>query len=292
MQRVQLPDGRHLEYEVQGPDTGPVVLFHHGMPGSAVPMDSVSRPMTERGYRVVTFSRAGYGGSDEAPGRSVADSAADGARLLHHLGVTRYLAAGWSAGGPHALANAALDPEAVDGVLLVAPFAPRDADGLAYLEGMGAQNIVQFGAVDGGEAAMRQVVAQMAAAVGGAPPADMAAEMASLLPPADLAALAGDYGPQNAVHMDHALAAGHEGWFADLRALTGDWGFALDAVAAPVELWHGTADRMVPAAHGRWLGTHLPSAVTHVEEGHGHLSIGVGSLGEKLDALRARAGAA
>lgn len=92
--------------------------------------------------------------------------------------------------------------------------------------------------------------------------------------------------------MDHALAAGHEGWFADLRALTGDWGFALDAVAAPVELWHGTADRMVPAAHGRWLGTHLPSAVTHVEEGHGHLSIGVGSLGEKLDVLRARAGAA
>lgn len=77
MQLLRLPDGRELEYETRGPSTGPVVLFHHGMPGSAVPMDTVLGSMTERGYRVITYSRAGYGASSPATGRTVADTAAD-----------------------------------------------------------------------------------------------------------------------------------------------------------------------------------------------------------------------
>ncbi|MFI6309984.1 alpha/beta fold hydrolase [Nocardia fusca] len=74
------------------------------MPGSAVPMGAVLDSMTERGFRVITYSRAGYGASSHAVGRTVADTAADCAFLLTHLGVTRYLVVGWSAGGPHALA--------------------------------------------------------------------------------------------------------------------------------------------------------------------------------------------
>ncbi|MCP2266044.1 alpha/beta fold hydrolase [Promicromonospora thailandica] len=288
MQLVQLSDGRDLEYEVEGPDAGPVVLFHHGMPGSAVPMETVSGSMTERGYRVVTYSRAGYGASSPAPGRTVADTGADGVELLRHLGVARHLVVGWSAGGPHALGSAAAAPDDVDGVLLVAPFAPFDAAGLDYVAGMGAQNVVQFGTVEQGEAAMRALVGQMAAAVTGDQPVGESAELASLLPPPDLAALAGEYGAQNAAHMGYALSRDDEGWFEDLNALTSPWGFDLDAVTAPVELWHGTADQMVPVAHGQWLGEHLPAAVVHVEPGHGHISVAIGSLGEKLDALAAR----
>jgi pimeloyl-ACP methyl ester carboxylesterase len=286
---LRLPDGRDLEYDLQGPSTGPVVLFHHGMPGSAVPMGTVLGSMTDRGFRVVTYSRAGYGASSPATGRTVLDTAADCAFLLTHLGITHYLVAGWSAGGPHALASAAVAPDRVEGVLLVASFAPFDADGLDYVDGMGAQNVAQFGTVGHGDAAMRELVGQMAAAVRGHASADVATEMASLLPPADLAVLTGEYGADNAANMDHGLSRGDEGWVADLAALTGPWGFDLAAVTAPVELWHGAVDRMVPITHGRWLAEHLPTAKAHLEPEQGHLSLVIGSLGEKLAILSERA---
>ncbi|MEV5432589.1 hypothetical protein [Streptomyces sp. NPDC052701] len=88
--------------------------------------------------------------------------------------------------------------------------------------------------------------------------------------------------------MNHGLAAGEEGWFEDLSALTAPWGFDPGGIAVPVELWHGSLDRMVPVAHGRWLAGHLPTVRAHVEDGHGHISIGAGSLGDKLDQLWSR----
>ena len=288
MPLLRLPDGRDLEYEVQGPSTGPAVLFHHGMPGSAVPMDTVLGSMTARGFRVITYSRAGYGASSPATGRTVAGTAADCAFLLANLRVARYFVVGWSAGGPHALASAAVAPESVEGVLLVASFAPFDADGLDYDDGMGAQNVAQFGVVSQGETAMRELVGQMASAVRGHASADVATEMASLLPPVDLAVLTAQYGADNAANMDHGLSRGDEGWVADLAALTSPWGFDLDAVTAPVELWHGTVDQMVPVAHGRWLAEHLPTAEAHLESEQGHLSLAIGSLGAKLQVLEGR----
>lgn len=291
MPLLRLPDGRDLEYEVQGLNTGPVVLFHHGMPGSAVPMDTVLGSMTERRFRIITYSRAGYGASSPAAGRTVADTAADCAFLLTHLGVTRYLVVGWSVGGPHALASAAVSPESVEGVLLIASFAPFDAEGLDYIKGMGAQNVAQFGMAGHGQPAMRELVGQMASAVRGHTSADVATEMASLLPPVDLAVLTAEFGADNAATMDHGLSRGDEGWIADLAALTSLWGFDLDAVTAPIELWHGTVDRMVPVAHGQWLAEHLPTAVPHLEPGQGHLSLVIGSLGEKLEVLRGRVAA-
>ena len=265
MPLLRLPDGRELEYEVQGPSTGPAVLFHHGMPGSAVPMGTVLGPMTARGFRIITYSRAGYGASSPATGRTVADTAADCASLLTHLGVTRYLVVGWSAGGPHALAGAAVAPESVEGVLVVASFAPFDAEGLDYVEGMGAQNVAQFGTVGQGEPAMRGLVGQMASAIRGHASSDVATKMASLLPPVDLAVLTAEYGEDNAANMDHGLSRGDEGWVADLAALTSPWGFDLGDITVPVELWHGTVDQMVPVAHGRWLAEHLPTAQVHLE---------------------------
>ncbi|MFF9490071.1 alpha/beta fold hydrolase [Streptomyces sp. NPDC014676] len=288
LQSMYLQDGRVLEFAVRGPEHGPVVLFHHGMPGSAIPMDSILDSVTDRGYRVVTYSRAGYGLSTPLPGRTLLGTAEDCRMLMDHLQVDGYLVVGWSAGGPHALASAVADARGVSGVLLIASFAPHDAEGLDFVEGMGAQNIVQFGSESQGEREQRVVVSRMAALVRDAP-ADLASGVASLLPAPDVAEVTGAYGADSAVHLNHGLAAGDEGWLQDLQALTGPWGFAPGHVtAAPVELWHGDLDRMVPVAHGRWLAGRLPTARAHFESGHGHLSIAVGSLGDKLDRLRSR----
>ncbi|MFE5114052.1 alpha/beta fold hydrolase [Streptomyces sp. NPDC056663] len=288
MELLDLGEGRVLEFAVRGPEHGPVVLFHHGMPGSAVPLDSVFDSATGRGYRVVTYSRAGYGASTPTPGRTVADTAEACRALMDHLGVDRYLVAGWSTGGPYALATAVADSPRVSGVLLIASFAPHDAEGLEFVAGMGVQNHVLFGSADKGPQEQRAVVSQMAAVVRDGDPADFVTGMASLLPEVDATEVNGAYGADNIAHMSHALAPGDEGWLEDLHALTTPWGFDPGGITVPVELWHGALDRMVPVSHGQWLAGHLPTVSAHFEGCHGHISIAVGRLGERLDRLRSR----
>ena len=79
----------------------------------------------------------------------------DAAAVLDHLGVDTCLVAGWSGGGPHALAAGALLADRVRGVLCIAGVAPYDADGLDFLAGMGEDNIEEFGAALEGEDALR-----------------------------------------------------------------------------------------------------------------------------------------
>ncbi|APU17799.1 MULTISPECIES: alpha/beta fold hydrolase [Actinoalloteichus] len=289
MQLMRLSDGRDLEYEISGPEVGPVVLVHHGMPGSAVPMGTILDPLIERGYRMLTYSRAGHGESTPSPGRTVADSARDCGQLLDRLGISEYLSFGWSAGGPHALASAAVDAGRVVGVLTSASFAPFNAPGLDFIGGMGVQNQISFRSVERGEQAMREVIDSMSAAMLGTQPEGVADELNSVLPDVDVAAMQSAFGVENAVSVDHALRLGNEGWVADLAALTRPWGFDLDEIKAPVELWHGDLDKMVPLAHGKWLASNLNNVVSHLEAGHGHLSLTVDNLGRMLDLLASRA---
>ena len=48
-------------------------------------------------------------------------------------------------------------------------------------------------------------------------------------------------------------------------------------------IWQGEADLMVPFVHGEWLASRLPLATVHLEQGQGHLSLGVGALDRMLD---------
>ena len=93
---------------------------------------------------MVTYSRPGYGDSTPPRGRSVADAAADTAAILDALGVDDFLALGWSGGGPHALACAALLPGRCTAAVSLAGVAPRPAVGLDWLSVMGEENVEEF----------------------------------------------------------------------------------------------------------------------------------------------------
>lgn len=104
------PDGRQLEYLVAGPADGPALLFHTGTPSPAVDFSGVTGPAAALGLRTIGYSRPGYGRSTERPGRRIADAVDDVTALLDELGVAEFRTLGWSGGGPHALACAALLP--------------------------------------------------------------------------------------------------------------------------------------------------------------------------------------
>lgn len=282
---VRTPDGRSLDVAVSGPDDAVPLLFHHGTPSSRVPFRSMQRATADRSLRLVTWSRPGYGSSTRRPGRRVVDDADDVAVLLDHLGVGRCVVAGWSGGGPHALASAARLPDRVAGVLCIAGAAPWDGTGLDFLAGMGEQNLEEFAAARAGETELRAYLERDAAGLRTVEAEGIVAEMASLLPPVDRAALTSEYGEDLATSLRESVRTGADGWLDDDLALVDDWGFLVDDVQTPAFVWQGHEDLMVPVAHGRWLAQHLPHAVPHLLPGEGHLSVGLGALDQMLDEL-------
>jgi pimeloyl-ACP methyl ester carboxylesterase len=281
---IRLPDGRRLDLRVSGPDGGVPLVFHHGTPGAATPVRVIERAAHARGLRLVTTSRPGYGDSTPQPGRRVVDVAADTAAVLDAIGADRCLVAGWSGGGPHALAcGARLGGAAA--VLVIAGVAPCQAEGLDWMAGMGEDNVAEFSAALAGEEELRPFLLGAREQLKDVTGADMVGSLESLLPEVDRAVLTGEFGEDLAASFREAMRAGAEGWLEDDLAFTWPWGFGLAEITVPVMIWQGSADLMVPFAHGQWLASRLPGASVHLEEGEGHLSVGIGALDRMLDEL-------
>jgi pimeloyl-ACP methyl ester carboxylesterase len=204
--------------------------------------------------------------------------------VLGEIGADRCLVAGWSGGGPHALACAASLPQAA-GVLVIAGVAPYGVAGLDWMAGMGADNVAEFSAALGGEEELGPFLASVSEELKDVTGDQIVSSMETLLPAVDRAALTGEFAEDMAASFREALRKGVSGWLDDDLAFTQPWGFGLDEISAPVMIWQGSADLMVPFAHGQWLAEQLPDASSHLEDGEGHLSIGLGALDRMLDEL-------
>jgi pimeloyl-ACP methyl ester carboxylesterase len=287
MSLLSLADGRELDlYDAGG--TGEVVLYHHGTPGSVLPYQAMVDAAAGAGLRLVTWSRPGYGASSRRPGRNVADVADDARQVLDHLGVRECVTAGWSGGGPHALATAALLGDRVTGVLTMASVAPYGGEGLDFLAGMGEGNVVEFGAALDGEDALRPLLEQEAVGLRDTDGPGIVEALGSVLPDIDRALLSDDLGDWLAANCREALRPGIDGWLDDDLAFTQPWGFELSALRVPVYVWQGEVDLMVPFDHGRWLAEALPAATGHLELGEGHLSVVFGALHRMFGELAGR----
>jgi pimeloyl-ACP methyl ester carboxylesterase len=264
------------------------LITHHGTPGAGVPYEPFADAAAERGLRYVAYSRPGYGDAPRQEGRSVASCAADVAAILDELGAERCYTLGWSGGGPHALACAALLGDRVIKAAVIAGAAPWDADGLDWTAGMGAENLEEFAAVEAGPEALRAFLEQARAALANLTGDQIAASLGDLIGEPDRRILEGDFAEYLATSFRAAIGAGTDGWFDDDLAFHRDWGFDLGAIGVPVTVWHGDDDRMVPLAHGEWLAAHVPGARAELRPGDGHISIAVAHYGEILDDLLAR----
>jgi pimeloyl-ACP methyl ester carboxylesterase len=281
---IALPDGRALDIYVDGPADGVPLVSHHGTPGAGLPFGPFVRAAAERGMRWVSYSRPGYGSSTRHEGRSVADCVGDVVAILDHLGADRFYTSGGSGGGPHTIACAALLPDRVLACAAIAAVAPHDADGLDWSAGMGPENIEEFGAAEAGPDALEAYLEGEAPGLRAATSAqDLIDAMAGLLPPVDRDALSGEFAEAMIESSHRALARGIWGWFDDDVAFLRDWGFSLDGIDAPVALWQGRHDKMVPFSHGGWLVEHVAGARPYLLDDHGHLSIAVSSFDRVLD---------
>jgi len=283
---LTLPDGRTLDLFVEGPADGTPIVSHHGTPSAGIPHRPFVEAAAERGLRWVSYSRPGYGDSARNEGRSVADCVSDVEAILDHLGADVFFTTGASGGGPHTLACAALLPTRVLGCAAIAAVAPYEAEGLDWMAGQGPENVAEWQAQLAGPEPHRAFLEEEAVGMREATsPETFIDAIAGLLPPVDRAALTGEYA-QSVIDGTHrALMRGIWGWFDDDVAFIEPWGFDLSAMAAPVALWQGAQDLMVPFAHGEWLAAHVSGARPHLYPDQGHLSIAAGSFPQILDDL-------
>ncbi len=272
-QHLTTPDGRTLEYLVTGPPEGRPLLFQVGTPNCATDFSVVSGPAHELGLRLICYSRPGYGDSTEQPGRTVADSVTDVTTLLDELGVDDFLAFGWSGGGPHALACAALLPQRCRAAAILGGVAPHDAHGIDFLAGMDQMNIDEFGAAFTGRSELEAFLNPLRSHFAEVTGASVVASMAGLLPPVDQQALTGQFADEMAATFRHATKNGMAGWRDDDLAFVADWGFECADIGVPVAIWQGRQDRMVPFEHGQWLAAAVPSAEPHLFTEEGHISL-------------------
>ena len=281
---VMTPDGRSLDVLDWGGD-GLAVLYHSGTPGGAVPWPAGIEAARRLGLRWVTYSRPGYGSSTPKPGRTVADAAADSATVLDALGIGDFVSLGWSGGGPHALACAALLPDRCLGVATIAGAAPSDETDLDFLAGMAEDNVEEFTLASQGRDVLAPALQEMAEPYRRVTGEEIVEAMGGLLSEPDLAALKGPLADYIAAMAREAVRVGIDGWVEDDLAFGAPWAFDLAAVTVPVAVWQGREDLMVPPGHGEWLAAHVPGARPHLLPGVGHVSLVAAGLDEVLEDL-------
>jgi len=306
--RIAMPDGRSIEVLIAGPPDGLPLVLHEGTPVGLVLYPPTVQAAGLRGLRTILAARPGYEASTPRPGRRVVDVAADIGAVLDELGADTFVTLGWSGGGPHALACDAALPGRCLAAASIAGVAPYPARGLDWLAGMGPENVDEFGAATAGEAKLTEFLDRAAVTFGALTGASVAESLGGLVIEADKAALTGEYADYIASALRAALNSGIAGWRDDDLAFVKDWGFSLGwdtppaappaapagyprgTSAAPVAIWQGDQDQMVPYAHGQWLAANIPGARVHLMPGEGHLSLTVSSFGLILDDLLDLAG--
>jgi pimeloyl-ACP methyl ester carboxylesterase len=273
MRTVDGPDGRKLLVREGGVPDGVPVLFLHGTPGSSLQYEPHQLDAEAKGIRLLSYDRSGYGGSTRDRGRNVAGCAADVEAVCDALELDRVCVWGISGGGPHALATAALLPERVAAVAALAPAAPYDADGLDFFEGMGEQNIEEFGAILEGEERHREVLERDGAEILAATPDSLLEAWKTLLGPADVAVTNGRLARYLLDAMRDAIEESLDGWLDDDVAFATPWGFDLDSIRIPVLHWQGEQDKFVPFGHGVWLAERIPGVDSRLSPDDGHLTL-------------------
>ncbi|MBZ5737703.1 alpha/beta fold hydrolase [Nocardioides mangrovi] len=290
---IPAPGHRTLEVLVSGDPIGLPLLYHAGSPSAVVDFPPLQDAAERAGMRLITHSRAGYGGSSPKPmpttGPLIVDDLGDLTAILDHFDIGAFVTLGWAGGGPRALLCAATMADRCLSASTVASVAPVDGAGLDWVAGMVPANVAELAAAAQGARAYAAYLAREFAPFLDATAEMVAESMYGAVTAVDRPMVTPEYAAFLAATFRRSAIQGVTGARDDGLAIMSRWGFDLDEIAVPVSIWHGVADAMVPFAHGAWLADHVPGARHHLLPDDGHLTM-LGRLDEILADLRDLAG--
>lgn len=266
---VELPDGRELAYEDYGDPAGfPVLSFHGGL-SSRLDAAPAHNAAVASGVRLLSPDRPGIGRSSFKPGRRLLDWPDDVTAMADALGLGRFAVMGWSAGGPYAAVCAAKLGARVTAAALLSSAVPLDLYGTT--RGLTAEDRVLLQLA---RHAPRLCSTVMKVSIINVSNARLMRSVMRAIPPADRTVLR-EWGPPDLAlaFLRESLCQGTEGNVLDYRIFGDPWGFALEEIRVPVQIWEGADDRTGPSGYRAFLHRHIPHASVTVVPGEGHLSL-------------------
>lgn len=281
---------RRLAFIEAGDPGGFPVIYCHGFPSSGREVCLLEEAARTAAARVIAPHRPGYGKSDFVPRRRLADWTRDLVALVDDLALERFALIGVSGGAPYALAGAWAVPGRIRGCALVCPLGPVYLD--AVLRQMNRVARLNFGLARRVPVLYDLLLGSVSAGLLAARPAPLVRLRRFNLTAADRAALA-DARIRRILDqsIEDALRDGARGARQDLVLYLRDWGFPLEAVDLPIDLWHGEADVIVPVSHAQWYASHLRRVRVHLLPGEGHYSLPLRHADAIVRALLAHSGA-
>ena len=270
-------DGVKLHYVEAG--KGPDLVLIHGASGSLRDLTFGFLPELARRYHVVAFDRPGMGWSDDA---AEMDTLAAQARLIRQaserIGLRRPIVFGHSYGGSVALAWAVDAPDSLSALALASPVSHPWDGGVDRLYHVTGHPIV-------GPAAVTAISAFV-------PTSYVTDQTESVfLPQPAPSGYSEHFGPMMSARAS-ALSANAQQRLV-LKADVTEQSARYRAIAMPVEIVHGTSDRIVFAqVHSERLARDVPGAGLTLLPGIGHMPhhAARAEVAAAIDRAAARAG--
>lgn len=268
---MYMADGRRICWREYGAPNGYPVLALHGTPGSRLKYRVAHNKALQRGLRLITPDRWGYGRTDRHRKPSLSGYADDALALMLHCNAYRFSIVGVSGGGPFAAALAARYPSNVARLALVAPVAE-----LADPKMTGKMSLFHrlcFRGLPRVPGALRATFSSLRLVAKTSPP--LAATLAiiragpsdkQVMRPRSMRRLLG-------LTFAEGLRHGSDGPITDMNLFARKWDFDAKAIPAEVQVWLGNEDRNIPIPAAVALGNSMPNSKVTLTNGQGHFWI-------------------
>jgi pimeloyl-ACP methyl ester carboxylesterase len=265
MDSLVLVDGYRVGVRRFGSVNGWPLVWGHGGLSSALDARFFDEAGRQCGADIIALDRPGVGRSDFFALSDIAHWPPIVESVVNSLGLQEFAVAGWSAGGPYALAVAAAMPHRVRTAATLAGMAPLESTRQVFELRLWADLLLIPAARWSPRAA--EVLLALGRLV---PDRYLAWELRRTAGGRDRQAL--DEQRLQWVIAAHreATAGGVRGTVQDYRRFGGAWGFDLNVVHQPVTVWQGEEDGLLPMKHARRLASALPNSTFNTVAASGH----------------------
>ncbi len=281
---LELKGGGRLAYSEYGDPAGKPVFFFHGWPASRLQGFGPGEPGEKMGVRIISPDRPGVGLSTYAEGRSLLDWPPLVRALADHLGLDKFHVMGLSGGGPYSFATtwALADRVIATAVVSGAPPMPPGMDDSTLLP----VYRVMLRIHRRHPTFIRNLFQVVRPVAGLSLPPWTRPFLWRMAAPADAEALSapGIFEKHFATYQESWRTSGF-GVASDAEVYPQDWGFRVEDIQTPIQLWHGKDDRSFSWKLAESLASRLPRCTTHFVEGEGHYSLSIRYWKQILESL-------
>ena len=268
--QAQLKDGRRLGFAEFGDPSGKPVIIFHDLWGNRTMRHPDDNILKQLGIRLIGIDRPGYGVSTRKPNRTIMDVVDDTMLLASGLNLKQFAVLGYSAGAPYALACAYRFPDIVTHCAVVSSLPPMD-DPHGF-QAVNPRYSRLFQLAKNMEPFYRLLMRGFFWIDGRRKPEYFIRELMASMPLVDQQIMGNPLVfHQRSTMWENIQTNGSEAFVDEMVTLVKSWGFRLQSVQIPVDIWWGESDTFSAPMVAKRMADFIPNAKVHLVPQAGHL---------------------